>query len=143
MRKLSSLVASESQVQASVVEFLRLHRMTVLETSKRGQQRPGGGWSTLATPGVPDLLVRHPLWPRGAALMMEVKRPGGRMSPEQTALWESGSTCRVESVEAASQAVYDMFFGLGIPFSCPFAVMEQAIKATEKEKGLLWGMPSR
>lgn len=112
MRK---LVATEAEIQAGIVEFLRLAGCTVLQTSKRGQANSRGGYTTLADKSVPDLLVSHSSWPYGMALMMEVKRPGGEWSsPEQKALWEAGRTCRVESVEDAAMAVQGKFHGLGL-----------------------------
>jgi hypothetical protein len=84
---------SEAQVQASIVEVLRLLGFHVAETSERrplvrcprrdcGELfRPHHG--TGVTRGIGDLLVRHVDWPLALWLNLEVKSRTGRLTQEQ------------------------------------------------------------
>ncbi|NBW10336.1 MAG: hypothetical protein EBR82_20135 [Caulobacteraceae bacterium] len=40
----------------------------------------------IASKGVPDLIITHDKWPAYAWLGMEIKKPGGKPTPEQAAL---------------------------------------------------------
>lgn len=67
----------ERDVQDAIVKALELCQMTVLHTSAWKQRGPSG-----VSPGVPDLLVYVPGLPF-AAIGLEIKRPGGKLSPAQ------------------------------------------------------------
>lgn len=87
-------------MQAAIVDALRLLGCTVLVTTVRGWRGPRGYG---ATPGVPDLLVARDGW--FGWLGLEVKRPGGRISPAQAELERRGLIVVVRSVEDAIAAV--------------------------------------
>lgn len=64
------LRATEHQIQAAIVDALRLAGFTVRESTAYRQKGPSG-----VDKGIPDLLVAHPLV-KGIYLGLEVKRPG-------------------------------------------------------------------
>ncbi len=61
----------ESDIVAAVLDYLRLRGAWVLKTHGHLGQRPG----------IPDIVACY----RGRFLCLEVKRPGGRLSPRQAA----------------------------------------------------------
>jgi len=92
---------TEAGLQEAMVEALRLRGRVVLVTSRRaftgrgeGLRRRGDG----ADRGIGDLLVHQagPTW-----IMLEVKTPAGRLSPEQRALVDAGRMVVVRSVDEA------------------------------------------
>jgi hypothetical protein len=103
--RLRSLKPTEDDIQKQITTGLRLLGYLVLVTSVRVRRcphcgRPGAGkYGT--TPGVPDLLTRGPRWPRYLWAGLEVKRPGGRVRPEQKALAEAGAVAIVTSLDEA------------------------------------------
>jgi hypothetical protein len=100
--------ATEEQLQAVIVEALRLAGFTVLVTTRHPKRCRCGRWSRAddgASRGLPDLFVTHPTWGnRWRAI--ELKRPGGgRLSSEQRQLVGSGSVAVVKSLEEVVAAV--------------------------------------
>lgn len=69
---------SEKRVQREVVKVLQLHQYVVDDFS---QPR-----ASMQTPGIPDLRARNAA--RRIRFWVEVKRPGGRLSPAQEAWHE-------------------------------------------------------
>ena len=88
----------ESSVQAAIREWFVMHGAVVIRLNSGVMQTPDGARQFAAntwhapghareTRGGADLLVLY----RGTAFAIEVKRPGGRQSPEQRAFqdaWE-------------------------------------------------------
>lgn len=106
MTRLRSITPSEDDVQATIVEALRLLGYVVLVTSRRRKRcRVCGAFSSGGDGcdrGIPDLLVSldDARW-----LGMEVKGPRTRVSPEQRSLAADGRIRIVRSVEDALAAV--------------------------------------
>lgn len=90
---------SERQVQEAAVEALRLAGFVVLQTTAWRQKGPSG-----VSPGVPDLLVTHSDAPWGCWLGIEMKRPGGRLTPAQKWLADAGRIVVARSAEDALAA---------------------------------------
>lgn len=67
-----------------------------------GQYRAKGSGTTV---GYPDMSIRHALWPRGMALLLEVKTKAGKPSSEQERLHSVGWSYIVRSVDDAVDAV--------------------------------------
>lgn len=98
--------ATEAAAQKLIVAVLRLHGLTVLETSRRRKRCPCGRWPAGGDGcdrGVPDLLVWLP--GRDAWLGLEVKTHSTRLSPEQRALAAAGLIVIVRTPEEALAAV--------------------------------------
>lgn len=113
---------TEAQVQATIVEGLRLLGYVVLQLGRWRRQTqcpvcdswhtPRGGWGNET--GTPDLLVGHPDW-GNRWICLEVKAPGGRslfgavrpgrVRPEQAALVQAGVSTIVHSWEEALAVV--------------------------------------
>ena len=91
----------EEDVQRSIILWCRVHRLEVMQTSRRGVRCPtccrtvyGGDG---VTKGLPDLFVRigsTTMW-----LAVEVKGPKTRLSAEQKALQASGAIVVVRSLD--------------------------------------------
>lgn len=86
-------VPSEKSVQAAIVTLLRSIGAAVYVLGTR-RGKDSGDYSTRQTPGIPDVYALLPAPPENPVLPMhcqtepcglwiEVKRPGGRMSPAQ------------------------------------------------------------
>lgn len=106
MTRLRSITPSEDDVQATIVEALRLLGYVVLVTSRRRKRcRVCGAFSSGGDGcdrGIPDLLVSLG---DGRWLGLEVKGPKTRLSPEQRGLQAAGRIIVVRSVKDALQAV--------------------------------------
>lgn len=106
------LKQTENGLQEAIMQALTLLGYTVLSTSehRKGQTCPRcGTWQVLAggrgtSKAIPDLLVRRREWPRGVLKGLEVKVPGGRVSPEQQALADAEGIVIVWSIEDAIEA---------------------------------------
>ena len=100
-------ILTEAMVQRAIVEALEAHGCTVLQTNLAKAR-------VIATKGVPDLIVTHNSWPRYAWLGMEIKKPGGKPTPEQAALAARDRIIIVDNVDDAVAAlrgfVVDMTF---------------------------------
>ncbi len=103
--RIKSLTPTEAEIQSQIVEGLTLIGYLVLVTSRRYRPCPRCGVidhrGDGASRGLPDLLVRHPRWPALTWVGLEVKKPGGRVSPEQQALAQAGAIAVVRSLEDA------------------------------------------
>lgn len=92
------------------------------EVAVVGQHQAQGSGTTV---GYPDLSLRHPVWPRGIWVVVELKTATGTLSPEQEALWRRGgshvaySVGEVERIATTAhrlfRAVVDMAEALGGP----------------------------
>ena len=100
--RIKRLKPSEDDIQRQIVGFLHAMRYQVLVTSRRVKRCVQcGHWgmgADGATRGIPDLLVRHPSWPRYVWVGVEVKTPTGRVRPEQQALADVGAVVVVRSL---------------------------------------------
>lgn len=102
----------EEIVQAASIKLLEENGFRVKQTSVRYKlqkckkcghsQRPTGGYG--ASGGVPDLLVRHPSWPKGLWRGIEIKGPTTRISPEQKKLAAEDAIFIVRSAADALEA---------------------------------------
>lgn len=93
---------AEADVVKAIVAAIRASGGCVLEV---GQRKAKGSGST---PGTPDLFAWIPPMADGTWVGLEVKRPGGRIRPEQLALAQRGRIRIVDSVEAAMAALDDV-----------------------------------
>lgn len=93
----------ESGIQDAAVAVLRLLGYRILVTTthiKRGTSYASG-----QDKGIPDLLVSHDAWPEAFWVGVEMKRPGGRLSPAQDELKTAYRIVVAHSVEEAVSAV--------------------------------------
>lgn len=103
---------TEDEVQAVIIDGLRLRGLLVLVTSRRKKRcRKCGEWSAGgdgADKGLADLLVRLPVWLPGMWVSLEVKKEGPvrYSSPEQKALAASQAIIVVQCLEEALMAVW-------------------------------------
>lgn len=103
---------AEDDVQSQIVQWLRANGYLVQVTTRRVKKcRQCGAWPRKgdgATRGIADLLVRHPAWPNGIWLAIEVKRPGTVRwsSPEQKQLAIVGDIVVVQSIEDAARELF-------------------------------------
>lgn len=86
----------EESVQAAIIQGLEACGYRVFQTTVRGVRRAYG-----STPGVPDLLVHHRLWPPAMWCGIEVKGPTTRLSAEQKALHAAGRIIVARSFDEA------------------------------------------
>jgi hypothetical protein len=100
----------EDDVQRRVVDGLRELGYRVVVTSRRVKRcHQCGAWPRSGTgdgvdKGLADVLARHPSWPRGLFVAVEIKRAAGRWrwsSPEQKAAFEAGDFYLARSLEDA------------------------------------------
>lgn len=84
------MVPLESEVQSLTIELLTLHKYTVLVNTVKLRGRRAGMHNTGQSKGIPDLSVTKDYWPVGVWVGLEMKRPGGKMRPEQEALFNRG-----------------------------------------------------
>lgn len=90
---------SEKDIQFAIKRKLTELGYIVLSTSSIAAGRGRRAASTSS--GVPDLLVSHKKWQCGVWLGLEVKTEKGRLTPEQTELYNLGRIVIVRSVEMA------------------------------------------
>lgn len=100
MKRVKTFFYTETQLQAAIVEVLKLAGFSVKHTSAFRQTGPSG-----VSKGIPDLLVSH----RGIPLCyfgMEVKLPSGKLSPEQQQAVSAREYVVVRSpIDALDQAI--------------------------------------
>jgi len=106
---------TESSIQQSIVNILRMFGYTVIEIGRTrrmvpckrcGAHTPAIGWQG-NTPGAPDIMVTAKTW--GTLwLGLEVKRPGGAIRPEQKVLMAEGSIVIVRSIRDSLAAILDV-----------------------------------
>ncbi|MBV6417402.1 MAG: hypothetical protein CMLOHMNK_02064 [Steroidobacteraceae bacterium] len=111
--KLAPVVETEEGVQSRIIQALGWLGHTVLSTVHRWKRQtcpacgytfwPKGGYGS--DKGIGDLLVGVPKKAPRLWLMLDVKRPGGKLSPEQQLLAEAGLLVRVENEQEALAAV--------------------------------------
>lgn len=111
--KLSPVIETEDGIQQRIMEALAYRGYLVLSTVHRYKRQTcekcghnqwaKGGYG--ATKGIGDLLVAVPKARPRLWLMLDVKRPGGKLSPEQQLLAEAGLLVRVENEQEALAAV--------------------------------------
>lgn len=89
--------------EKDVVQEIRttLERLGYL-VSNVGQLRAKGSGTTT---GYPDLSIRHELWPKGMACLIEVKTSTGRLSEAQETMHGQGWSYVVRSAEEAIEAL--------------------------------------
>lgn len=68
-----------------------------------GQYKAKGSGTT---EGFPDLWVRHPVWPRGLWVAIELKTATGTLSPEQERLHDAGGSHVCRSIGQVSEVAY-------------------------------------
>jgi hypothetical protein len=91
---------TESQLQILIVDYLRWHGYTVLETGLYKQSQ-----RAVNTNGTPDLLIRAKSWPMGFYIAVEVKTRTGRLRAEQRALEEAGGSIVCRSLEEVLEVI--------------------------------------
>ena len=93
----------EADLEKLVCTFLATLGYTVLKTTHRVKRCECGRWSRGdygSTPGVPDVLARPsgawkgPLW-----IGLELKAPGGKLSPAQKVLADAGAVTVIRSLD--------------------------------------------
>ena len=103
------IAATEAEIQATIIEGLRLMQYIVLCTTHRVKRCrkcgtfPNAGYG--ADKGVPDLLVTHRRWPAGLFLGLEIKGAKTALSPEQKELLDLNRIIICRSWEDALAAV--------------------------------------
>lgn len=118
--KLAPCVETEDGIQQRIVQALSWAGYRVLSTVHRYKRQTcaqcghnqwaQGGYG--ATKGIGDLLVAVPKARPRLWLMLDVKRPGGKLSPEQKALADKGLLWRVESEQEALEVLKEWEAGL-------------------------------
>lgn len=118
--KLAPVVETEEGVQSRIIQALGWLGHTVLSTVHRWKRQtcpacgytfwPKGGYGS--DKGIGDLLVGVPKAKPRLWLMLDVKRPGGKLSPEQKALADKGLLWRVESEQEALEVLKEWEAGL-------------------------------
>lgn len=118
--KLSPVQETESGIQQRIIEALSWHGWIVLSTVHRYRRQTcdkcghnqwaKGGYG--ATKGIGDLLVAVPKQSPRLWLMLDVKKPGGKLSPEQQLLADKGLLVRVESEAEALAAIVNFEEGV-------------------------------
>ena len=88
------------------------HQYTLQHCPTCGAEfRATGGYG--ADKAIPDLLVRHPAWPVGLWLGIEVKGTKTRLSPEQKLLQDQGGLYVCRSWEDAEEVLQEVQCFLG------------------------------
>lgn len=114
--RLMKLPIRETDLQQQIIEGLRWHGYEVQTTQeKRRRCSQCGSYSHAGTgvaQGIADLLVRHPEWPPALWLQLEVKIPGGRLTPAQSKSLRCGGLFLIYSLEEAMEncRLLDRFF---------------------------------
>jgi len=105
---------TEEEVQRAIIDGLSVLGYIVEQTSVRVAYAKCPVCATKVKPrspgtsfGVPDLLIRLPIWPTALRLGLEVKKPVGWKwtNDEQRLKWERGETMKAHSLEQACFAV--------------------------------------
>jgi hypothetical protein len=97
------VIELEKHVTKAVLETLEWKQWAHERLDVLGPiQLKDGSWTTIGYPGRPDYICFHARYP---AFYMELKRPGGKVSPEQKRVhWELGlshfEVAVINSVEA-------------------------------------------
>jgi hypothetical protein len=97
---------SENEIERSCLDILRLRGYLVLRQQSGLFKTPDGRWIRLGEKGIPDYAAVHRLHP---GFLLEVKRPGGQLSPDQQNKIQEYRVCHriavavIDSVEALSE----------------------------------------
>lgn len=70
---------SEKEVQTAILQYLQVKRIFHFRNNTGATKTEGGGFVRYGTPGSPDIIVVQ----NGIFIGIEVKRPGGKLSPNQ------------------------------------------------------------
>jgi hypothetical protein len=70
----------ENDVERACCDFLRLRGYWVIRQQSGLFKTADGRWIRVGEPGVPDYAALHAVYP---GFMLEIKRPGGTLSPDQ------------------------------------------------------------
>ena len=109
--RVKSLKPSEDDTQRGIVDGLRAFGYRVLVTSRRYRKCPQCGTVNHrgdgVSKGLADLVCRHPTWPRGVWVQLEVKKPGSikYTSTEQKLAHVAGEIYVVQSLEQALEVL--------------------------------------
>lgn len=125
---MSGPIATEAQIQRSIIELLELAGFTVWSTSRVRRRCPqckvfvpGGDG---VDKGLPDLVFCHPKIPRVLG-GIEVKGPKTTISPEQRAAADAGCYAICRSPEEAALAVVNWWRSYArCPDPVPSAVLQ-------------------
>lgn len=71
---------SENDVERACLDLLQLHHYLVLRLQSGLFKTPDDRWVRLGAKGLPDYAALHQVHP---GFLLEVKRPGGSLSPDQ------------------------------------------------------------
>lgn len=130
--------ATEHEIQAAIVDALRLAGFTVRETTAYRQKGASG-----VDKGIADLLVFHQAvsnYHFGVCLCIEVKRPGPIKwsSPEQQQAYEQNEILVAQSVEEALLYCHDWIYEVCVaPFLGLSPLNEQCVRAVEKIRSVI------
>jgi hypothetical protein len=94
MSTLPAGAVTEEMIQAAIVEYLRIRKLTALQTNLAKRR-------VVCDFGVPDVLVSSDWLPEGCWLGMEVKKPGGKLTARQKELYLGGFIVIVHSIDEA------------------------------------------
>ncbi len=70
---------SEKEVQNAILQYLQVKRVFHFRNNTGATKTATGGFIKFGTPGSPDIIVVK----EGIFIGIEVKRPGGKLSPNQ------------------------------------------------------------
>lgn len=128
-------IATEDEIQCSIIELLELSGFTVWSTSRVRRRCPqckafvpGGDG---VDKGLPDLVFYHPVFPRLVG-GIEVKGPRTAVSPEQRAAADADAYPICRSVDDAAVAVSRWWFAAGHGYGRP--ALPSAIQALADER---------
>jgi hypothetical protein len=101
---------TEAQTQKLILQWLRLHGAFVVRINGGAMKTEGRFVRFTDTKGCPDILACWPTDGRGVLLAVEVKRRGGKASPDQLACLDAirragGLGIIADSLEAVERAL--------------------------------------
>lgn len=70
----------ENDVERACIDLLRYRGYWVIRQHVGRFQAPAGGWVTIGEVGLPDYATVHARYP---GFLLEIKRPGGNLTPGQ------------------------------------------------------------
>lgn len=78
---------SEQEIQKAIIDYLKIKRYVVFKHRNVGIRKPNGSYIPLAfgEKGISDVIACSPT---GTFTAVEVKRPGGKASPDQLTFLE-------------------------------------------------------
>lgn len=114
-KRLLALDTSENEIQREAVKALRSlgYRVLVNNAGLRSEAakalreaniKKGG---VFATPGIPDISVRHEFWQKGLWCLIELKTAEGKMTDKQAEIHAYGGSYLCRSVDEVLAAVRD------------------------------------